>query len=68
MQTDGNFVVYAGLQGSFGSPIWATNTYTGNGRGLGIASGDNQSIPCQADAAKNYYASFSPLTMSLICT
>jgi hypothetical protein len=65
MQTDGNFVVYAGLQGSFGSPIWASNTYTGHGLGLSIASGNNQSIPCQADAAKNYYASFSPLTVKV---
>jgi hypothetical protein len=61
MQTDGNFVVYPGLPGSFGPPIWASNTFTGHGAGLVIASGNNQMIPCQADAAGNYYAPFAPL-------
>src|ERR1022692_346864 len=65
MQNDGNFVVYNGLPGSFGSPIWASGTVAGQGVGLSIASGNGQSIPCQADAAQNYYASFAPLNVAV---
>jgi hypothetical protein len=65
MQTDGNFVVYAGLPGSFGSPIWASSTFTGHGVGLSVASGNDQMIECQVDAAGNYYAPFEPLKVKV---